>query len=986
MTARRPGRGQTIPFFLVLLALLATGSASAARAAAAPDPLGDVSRHAAFTEESRHASAVEMPGRRAALLGALGIGADGELRLRSGGSGVLTISLARQIETAVPVGGLRLRIAVPRQYAAGSVRASGWSCARHGAVVGCRAPGVDAAGALAPIELGLRARGSGRAAIPITATWRQHGRRYSTSDVARFRVRPPLRLRASSAATVLSPAPGLPASPIVLSARLGGSSRGLPVQYRWRRLGAHGRGVHWLTATGGRASGRTVTAQVGVPRVERPTHLRFAVTARSWRGTATATTTVTVLPQSAVRLHSPHKLHVIRKPRASRAKAATFSQHLGVDGPKTQARLEFSAHQHGARAEYARRGKGTVVARASSVAGGGDVSFCSLWSAVEGGSDGDPITLEDGSEFALGGATADGDGCGDEGAAIDFDDGTLVVSGVKFADVVGSLDAEGLRLRSADLLRPAGMVGTAPGSASRRPRLLRRLGRESHRRRVGAAAGADRTRQRPRTVAAARRLELPARRSRRSNIVPLKGSFELQGLARAPEGSGGEVTFEGALDADGTTTAKVEATDLAVLEGDDGEPVGLSGEGEITATPGKGGGTVTGSVALATDAGKAIPLFSGVEIENGVGSWDEEGIELGGDVRVETKNGAFEAAVAGSFASRSEWKLEVTQSEALPLTEGITLAGVHGLLERAPAAEAESDGAEEGAATAGRLDEAQTAAEDESSATDDAGSTAPLDRPLRLGPRLEPVTAALGRQRHRPHHQRLCRRRQGLRPRRGPPGDGSRRQRPPARPDDPLGRAGVGQPEDARAAVLRRRPAGGIRPVGADPDQRRAAPQQRRSAVVHRARRDRVERDSLGRRDRGRTRDCERVQRDPTRTQRQRPRRRTIRRPGTLVLGLRRGEHPRSAVPRPGRVDRLGLLPRGHLRHLRPRGPLLRWPAVDRQRTPPLRDPRRAGVARRPDRRRQGQPAEGDRRTEPADRAAADRRCRTCSVAATNSR
>ncbi|HJZ35013.1 MAG TPA: hypothetical protein VJ204_01975, partial [Solirubrobacterales bacterium] len=340
MTARPRVLGRTIPFLLLLLALLATGSASAARAAAAPDPLGDVSRHAAFTEESRQASAVEMPGRRAALLGALGIGADGELRLRSGGSGVLTISLARQIETTAPVTGLRVRATVPREYRAGAVTAPGWRCGHRGAVVSCRAAGTVAAGSTAPIELGLRAHGSGPAAIAIDATWRQHGHRYSASDTARFRVRRPLRLRASSATSrVLSPAPGLPASPIVLSARLGASARGVPVEYRWRQLGARGRGVRWLTATSGRASGRTVTAQVRVPRVKRPTHLRFAVTARSWRGTATAMTTVTVLPQSAVRLRSPHKLHVVRRPRASRAKAATLSRPLRVDGPKTQARV-----------------------------------------------------------------------------------------------------------------------------------------------------------------------------------------------------------------------------------------------------------------------------------------------------------------------------------------------------------------------------------------------------------------------------------------------------------------------------------------------------------------------------------------------------------------------------------------------------------------------------------------------------------------------
>lgn len=697
MTA--PPVGRTISFVMMLLALVAMGSASAARAAAAPGPLGDVSRHAAFTEEVRHASAVEMPRRRAALLGALAIGADGELRLRSGGSGVLTISLARQIETAVPVGDLRLRIAVPSQYAAGSVRAPGWRCARQGAGVGCRAPGFAAAGSLAPIELGLRARGSGPAAIRVTATWRQHGRLYSTSDTARFRVRRPMLLRASSAAaSVLSPAPGLPASPIVLSARLDRSAKGIPVEYRWRQLGAHGRGVDWLTATSGRASGPTVTAQVRVPRVKRPTDLRFAVTARSWRGTATATTTVTVRPNAAIRLRSPRKLRVIRKrrapssdkPRTSHAKPATFSLRTDVGGPKSPDMEDFSAHRHGGRAGAPRPAAlvAPVAAHASTAAGDDDPSFCSLWSAVEqgdasGGTQGHPITFEDGSEFTLGGASVRGDGCHDESAAINFEDATLVARGARFGHVAGTLDEHALQLRSADLKRPGGWSELLPaqlhvdvGSSGAWGANRSESGWGSLRARIELDSGLE-------------LLPLPAgwsfpRGQSTLEYIPLEGAFALHVLARAPEGGDGEVIFEGRLEADGTTTATVEATDVAVLEGADGERVGLSGEGEITVKSGEDGGQITGAVKLATDAGKAIPLVSGVEIENGVGSWGEDGIELGGDVRVETKSGPFEAAVAGSFASPSEWKFEVTQSESLLLTEGITLAGVHGLLERAP--------------------------------------------------------------------------------------------------------------------------------------------------------------------------------------------------------------------------------------------------------------------------------------------------------------
>ena len=65
------------------------------------------------TDQARHASAVDQPGRAAAMIGALGIGADGELRLRAGGSGMLTISLARQVERAVRVADQWVTVKVP---------------------------------------------------------------------------------------------------------------------------------------------------------------------------------------------------------------------------------------------------------------------------------------------------------------------------------------------------------------------------------------------------------------------------------------------------------------------------------------------------------------------------------------------------------------------------------------------------------------------------------------------------------------------------------------------------------------------------------------------------------------------------------------------------------------------------------------------------------------------------------------------------------
>jgi hypothetical protein len=697
-----PTRGSRRAGLLVLALLVLVAMHSAAAARAASSPLGDVSRQAAFSEEARQASATDMPGRRAAMVGALGIGAEGELRLRAGGSGVLTISLDRQVEEAATVRGARVRITVPRQYAAGSVKAPGWRCARRADELSCAAPGSDTAGSLVPIELGLRARGAGRATIAIGATWSQAGRRYSTSDTARFRVRRPLRLKArSAAASVLAPAPGLPAAPIVLSAHLGASAKGMPVAYRWRRLG-HGRQVDWLTATAGRASGRLVTAQVRVPDVKRPTRLRFAVTASSWRGSTTATTTVLVRPQSDLRLHSPHRLRLARKSRRSGAprhrpspRPAADSEHAkgsGVDGPKSAPRQRFSAHQR----------RGAVVARASTADDGGELSFCAMWAAADGG-DGEagtedaPIVFEDGSELGIADAKASGEACDDDDAAISFDDGTLVVAGARFTSVAGTLTADGLTLRSADLLRPAGWweelpakIGVSLGESGTWGAKRSDEGWGPLRARLDLEGGVE-------------LLPLPAGWSFPQGQTdleyqPLNGVFELHSVARAPKGEAGEVTLEGKLAADGITTVTVAADDLAELEGADAEDtVGLSGEGELVARPGQDAeddgeaeaGEVSGSVHLEADAGKAAVLASGVELEDASATWDEEGIALAGEVRVATKNGPLEAHVAGSFASREQWKLEVTQSEPLTLSEGIILSGVHGLLGRTSDPEAD---------------------------------------------------------------------------------------------------------------------------------------------------------------------------------------------------------------------------------------------------------------------------------------------------------
>jgi hypothetical protein len=667
---------------LALMAALAASSSLAASASAASaaggDPLGDVSRPAAFTDQARHASAVDQPGRAAAMIGALGIGADGELRLRAGGSGVLTISLARQVDRPVRVADQRVTVTVPAEYRAGAVTAPGWTCVRDGETVRCGAARAVPAGSLGPIQLGLRARRGGAAAIEVGAAWRQGARRYSAADTARFRVRAPLTVRArASATTVLGPAPGLPAAPIVLRARLGRSAKGLPVTYRWRQICPRGcRRVDWMTPTSGRASGTLATAQVSVPTVAHPTRLRFAVTATSWRGRATATSSVLVRPQANVRLRSPKRLRLLKPARRGAKADRRITRALAsVGSPGADAPGASSAGPRLHPGTWAPLSRAVATASAED---SGDDSFCSLWD------DGDDtaIELEEGSAIVLGDATHSGEGCDDDGATIAFTEGTLEASGVTFVDLAGTVTADGLRFRSGALQRPAGwseelpakLVIEIPGAAA----FGAELGDEGWgalRARIELDEGLE-------------LLPLPAgwrfpEGESTLTFDPLGGKFALHGVARAPKGSRGEVRLDGSL-ADGTSAVVVEAEDVALLRGTGTTAVGLSGKGEVTAAPGDG---LSGSVRLATDEGAPIPFGGGVEVEDAVGTWDEDGIALGGKLRVQTKNGPFEAQVDGSFVSTSEWKLEVSQTTPFVLTESVTLSGVQGLLGRSPGAE-----------------------------------------------------------------------------------------------------------------------------------------------------------------------------------------------------------------------------------------------------------------------------------------------------------
>lgn len=277
----------------------------AGSAVSRPAPLGNVSRHSAFSSQRHSVQARDRAGTLAATVGAVGLSIVGDPRLQAGGSGILTVSVPRQVSPTLSVHAVQLVVSLPRVYRLGSVVAPGWSCSRTPGGTACTVSRATPAGSLSSVNLGLVARGSGRAVVHAKLTWRQpDGRSYATSDTARLRVRRPLTLRMTKRLqAVLGSSSGVRAAPVVLIARLGGSSAGLPVDYRWRQFCSDRCPIaHWITSHTGRASGSLITAQATVPAVRRPTTLRFVLTARSWRGTAAATAAVRVDPTAGLRL------------------------------------------------------------------------------------------------------------------------------------------------------------------------------------------------------------------------------------------------------------------------------------------------------------------------------------------------------------------------------------------------------------------------------------------------------------------------------------------------------------------------------------------------------------------------------------------------------------------------------------------------------------------------------------------------------------
>ncbi|MDW5596963.1 hypothetical protein VSS74_21630 [Conexibacter stalactiti] len=785
-------------------------------------PLGDVSRDYAFSAQETNATAVDQPGRRAALIGALGLGAVGDTALRAGGSGALTITLSRQVDRATVVRGTRLVVRIPAAYRVRGVHAPGWECAPvRGRTLRCAAIGATQAGGHGAVRVGLLARRAGRASVRVSASWREgrsSSRPRTATAVERFTVRRPLGVALStSKARVLGDGAGVDSPPIVLTARLRRYDAGLPVDYRWQQLcGARPcERVDWQTPTSGRAAGRVLTAQVRAPTVDRATRLRFALTARDWRGETRGVATVVVLPHRAATLKpGARRLRVAERADgavrlyASRARVIRALDVSGsaLAGPRAGQRVALHVDPQGGELERVRwsvvrgpraalqgrtvsdrtlafvvpRGvrsfvigvravvSGRVVrtretihvvgptrraasrraasrratsrrGRASAAAAGGTAGiapgasaaqdeaaspFCQLWNDTAAGTATDAIVLSDGARVTLGGATAAGADCADNGARIAFSTTQVRVGDLVFADVAGSVTPAGLTFTSGWLDLPDGWWSDLPPRLRVEPdgvgSFAAPLGDDGRwgplRAQIGLDDGVE-------LLPLPEGWTFPAGESTLA-YVPAERRFALRSVAQAPAGQDGRVTLDGSVTLDGATSVTVGAERLVVLHGVDDRTVALSGSGTLQTdpdaavqrpaapadgdddartgdgdadarasspraraahTPSGGDGTLTGSLTLRSDpADGEIALTSNVFVKGMSAQWDSEGIALATDVRVATGRDDFEAHASGEFASTSQWKLTIAQTRAFSLGDGVTLDEVAGTFERAP--------------------------------------------------------------------------------------------------------------------------------------------------------------------------------------------------------------------------------------------------------------------------------------------------------------
>jgi hypothetical protein len=349
-------------------------------------PLGDVSQAAAATQPVTLQSVLspaDAAAARATALGALAPTLSADPRLAAGAGGALTAMFPTQLTGETTISAVRATIALPAAYRVGQLAAPGWRCIRTARRVACAAPGSRAAGALAPIRIGLIARaaraGGGPAPATLQASWRQAPGatdRYRAEATLPLTARRPLRVAlATERDRVLAPTAGEDdPAPVVVTGHLAGMRDGMPVTVAWQQVcGRPGAArpcrdderIRFATPTRTTAGGADVAAQVVLAPRTRAGTVRLRLTASDWRGTSADTLALRVLPTRSVRLDP--QLDELRGITALRPPARrSWRTGHAVDSPvvRTLQITGTAAPRPGARVRLvARAGAGSTAGR-----------------------------------------------------------------------------------------------------------------------------------------------------------------------------------------------------------------------------------------------------------------------------------------------------------------------------------------------------------------------------------------------------------------------------------------------------------------------------------------------------------------------------------------------------------------------------------------------------------------------------------------------
>ncbi|HWV85733.1 MAG TPA: hypothetical protein VNZ62_09835 [Capillimicrobium sp.] len=332
--------------------------------------------------------------------------------------------------------------------------------------------------------------------------------------------------------------------------------------------------------------------------------------------------------------------------------------------------------------------------------------FCRIFDAVKGGdpTGGGALSLASGTTVTLGGASASGGACDADGAKVAFDAATVRIGVLSFEDVTGEVDADGMMLTGGTVVLPDVLrerLGSGWSASFESAGLYAALEDGEWQSLTGRLALHDGI---PWIALPEGWEHTPSRTflTLRPGAQPIAVHSEARptGVEAAEPGAPTrKVAFDGSIASDATIRLHVAADKVVQLQGVDDTPVFLSGEGEIEIArraaepepaedePRKAWGW-TGSIALKTDpADRALAVTDGLTVSGVTATWDADGIALGAVATVDTADGPFVTDVAGTFTSRSQWKLTVTQKQDWTITDDVVLTGIEGSIERRPAAQ-----------------------------------------------------------------------------------------------------------------------------------------------------------------------------------------------------------------------------------------------------------------------------------------------------------